>query len=71
MKAGDILIAKDPCVMEFEETSALIIGKEYLVESINEVNNQIVIKSEHTNVHCFSLNKNEPSYYGIFFDLKQ
>ncbi len=72
MQVGDILIAKDPCAMDYDEIDALIVGKEYKVEDISSIhfNPEIKIKSEIDDNHFFSLNKNDESYYGLFFVLK-
>lgn len=64
IKAGDILIAIDPCVMRESETFALIVEKEYIVQRV--MGNGFAIKSELFEDHYFYVNE-----YSEYFKLKQ
>lgn len=53
LEIGTLLTAIDECIMEFENTPALIIGNEYEVISINE--NSIFINSHQAKNHEFEI----------------
>lgn len=53
MQVGTILIATDPCKMNFCETEALVVDKEYAV--IEASKDEIFIESEFNEEHCFSM----------------
>jgi hypothetical protein len=68
IQEGTILIAKTKCEMEYNCGEALIIGKEYLVHYVSDVD--LAIASEFDDYHLFDLNEADPQYWGNYFDLK-
>lgn len=60
---GTILVAKDPCVMDSDGQSALIVGKEYPVQSF--FRGEFTVSSEIDKNHFFS-----PNSYNKYFDIK-
>lgn len=63
LKVGDILIAKDECLMEETNEKALIIGKKYKIKGIEA--DYFYITSELGSNHCFYL-----ADIDEFFDIK-
>jgi len=66
---GAILIAIDPCVMSASKLSALIVGKEYEIKSIDHKRGTLYIKSElfGESLHGFGIAEGD---YKRFFTLK-
>lgn len=67
---GTILIAKDVCLMDEGKGNALIIGKEYPINTI--FGNLIEISSEIDSRHLFGRNPSDVlSYWGKYFTIKK
>lgn len=66
---GTILIATDVCEMSVGN-NALIIGDEYKVHSLNNLFDEIAIKSELYEDHIFSTREKDNCYWGNFFRIK-
>jgi hypothetical protein len=70
IKEGTILIAKNECEMKRNGFGkALIIGKEYKVNYVNDTD--LIIESEFDKNHLFDLNEKDPQHWGNYFDIKK
>ena len=65
LKKGDILIAVDPCIMDFSKEQGLILGKEYEILEVDSKRKTFYIKSEVFEDHEFDLKS-----FDEFFKLK-
>lgn len=54
IKKGDVLIAIDECFMKHKKVPALIVGKEYIVNDVDDDDTTISVTSEIYESHLFS-----------------
>ena len=68
LKVGDVLIAKDECLMDNGE-KALTIGKEYTIRMIGQ--NYISLIDDENDMHEFTTDENYKENWRIFFTTKE